>query len=229
MAKKKTEVAAPDPRQLELPKDWQPPPQMTPTELARANKVAKAHPTLVPTPGFLKSEASPEMADTSQANPLGPPPGARPDFIKDKKKVEKEFAPGATPEDEPRMIQLARKLMEQKTKKTEAAAAETAANKEIDSIETELTALMETEKIDLFRVGKLGTFSINPHNYPTVTSDVDLIRWLDDNGMGAIAKRTVHYQTLKGLVNELTKENKPIPDGVTNFVKPRVHTVKAKS
>lgn len=147
--------------------------------------------------------------------------GARPAYIKDKKPVEMDAS------NDLRMKELAVQLMEAKAKKKAAAEAEAAANKEIDAIDEELSQMMVTRGVDLFRINGIGTFFTQDINYPSVSNQDAFIEWLDTEGMGAIAKRTVHPQTLKGWVNDRLKEGQSISPYVNNFIKTRVSTRKA--
>jgi hypothetical protein len=147
--------------------------------------------------------------------------GKRPDFVKDKKPVAMDA------DNELHMKDLASRLSRCKLAKKELEAQVTELNKEIDAIDTELSELMQARGVDLFRISGVGTFFTQVVNYPSVSNTEEFVAWLDANGMGAMAKRTVHPQTLKGWVNDRLREGLDVGPHVNNFQKVRVNTRKA--
>ena len=145
----------------------------------------------------------------------------RPDFIKDKKPVEMDA------DNELRMKELAKQLMYEKSLKKEQEEAVKETNKRIDAIDEELSQMMVARGVDLFRIKELGTFFTQEVNYPSVSNNEEFIAWLDQNGMGAMAKRSVHPSTLKGWVNDRLKEGLEVSPHVNVFKKTRVNTRKA--
>lgn len=144
-----------------------------------------------------------------------------PSYIKPKKEKSEEVLSGS------RQHELGVNIMSLKSTKKELEETLTETNKEIDALETELTELMETSGVDLFRVAGVGTFFTQEHYYPTVNDKESFASWLDENGEGAIAVRSVHPQTLKSWVKARLAEGLELPPMVTNFIKRRVNTRKA--
>lgn len=149
----------------------------------------------------------------SQADAMAP---TRPAYVKDKKQVEVE----ATAD----MSELATKLIAAKNQKEELAEQLKAVNKEIDELDEKLADLMVAKKCDLFRVPNLGTFFTKTENYPNVVDPDGFIKWLDENGMGPMAPRSVHPSRLRGWVTEWLKDGKALPPSLNNFAKVRVNT-----
>ncbi len=142
-----------------------------------------------------------------------------PDYIKPKKKVEGEV------ESESEEQKLAIMLTEfyAAAKGFEARAEECWAD--YRETEQKLVALMTARGFDLFRIAGLATFSTKSSNHPSVTqgNQEAFNQWLDENGMGAIAKRSVHPQTLKGWVNDRLKNGEELPPMVSNFPTINIH------
>lgn len=143
-----------------------------------------------------------------------------PDFIpKEKKKVIGEPDEGSAEN------QYAVMLTELKAKEKEFEEAAKDCRKDYLEIEKKLVALMVARGFDMFRIKGLATFSTKAGNHPSVTqaNQEAFNAWLDANGMGAIAKRTVHPSTLKGWVNNWLSEGKPLPEMVSNFPTITIH------
>lgn len=151
---------------------------------------------------------------------------AKPAHIKAKTKIEHE----ARQDDE--LTQLTTAFLALYEEREDLRNREKEINKELDGYEDKETQivheglqsrignLLEAKGFDLVRTG-LGSFWPKPENHPSVSQDVmpDFLKFLDENGMGAIAKRTVHPQTLKGWVNDRLASNQPLPPEVNNVTK----------
>lgn len=183
--------------------------------------------------GVLRPEESKGFlrALRERGNPLAPlpKPAPVPDHIKPKTKVEHEVTDNDLKEMCARFVQLKDEKddLEEKLK---------AINKELDGWEDKETGevhaglhekiyeVMVAKGFDLVRVPALASFWPKPENYPSI-SENDMpyfIQWLDEHQMGMIAKRTVHWQTLKGWVNDRLKNNEEVPKMVNVAIKMKI-------
>ena len=89
----------------------------------------------------------------------------------------------------------------------------------IEQLEEKIKPVFTNTGLDKVNIIGLGTFSMEPKIYPRVEDEVKFKKWLGKNKLMSLVKETVHPSTLKGLVTERMKENKPYPDGVTVFTK----------
>lgn len=142
-----------------------------------------------------------------------------PSYIKPKEKVEADLDEAS---DE---AKLGKELMDLKDLKDHLESQLSETNAYIKNTEEKLAELMVAKKLDLFRSGGV-TYWTKPENHPHVKKEnLDaFIVWLDEHGHGAIAKRSVHPQTLKGWVNEELESGHALPKMVDNFVKTAVRT-----
>ena len=88
-----------------------------------------------------------------------------------------------------------------------------------DKVEQNLIMLFDAEKLQNLTLKGLGMFYISPSTFPKVEDEEKLHAWLKKNRLGALIKKKVVYQTLRGLVNERLKDNMTLPDGVTTYDK----------
>ena len=156
---------------------------------------------------------------------------SRPAYVKPKRSKAAEV------DEQDRLVELAKELHAKKARKAELEAELKDTNKAIDKLDEELGELMETRKVDLFRVAGYGTFYTQVKNYPSIVDPEEFINWLDAQGEGAMAKRTVHPSTLQAWVKERLENNLGLPkaksslgqeyDLINNFQKVRVGTRKA--
>jgi hypothetical protein len=168
-----------------------------------------------------------------RGNPLAvPKPASRPAYIKDKAKVEVDLVNADVEE----LKAMAKRFMELKEKKDELDEQLKEITKELDGWEDKMTGevhaglqermheYMLAKGFDLVRVPDLASFWPKPEEYPSVSQNdmPSFIEWLDKEQMGAIAKRTVHPQTLKGWVNDRRRENKPIPPMINTVIKMKI-------
>lgn len=159
----------------------------------------------------------------------------RPAHIKDKTKVEHEVSDDA-------YKALLKQFIELKDEKDDLEKRLKEINQALDGHEdketqvvheglhAKLFAWMESKGFDLVRINGLGSFWPKPENYPSVNTDEKpaLFEWLDAAGMGAIAKRDINWQTLKGWVNDRLAENKPLPPMVNVAIKMKIGFRRAK-
>lgn len=153
-----------------------------------------------------------------------------PAFIKPKTKNEQEFSDL----DERPEASLAKQIMALKEEKDSHEGRVKEINKELDGwddketgevhmgLHGKLAELLESKGIDLVRIKGLGSFWPASENRPNVVDKEGLIHWLDENGLGAMAKRDVHWQTLKAFVTDWLKENKPLPPYINNFIQTKI-------
>lgn len=143
----------------------------------------------------------------------------RPDYIKPRQETEVVVPEGATE------ASLGTELMRLKAAKEEAENKLSEIQRELDKTEEQLASLMEARKLDKFTAGGV-TFFTKEVNYPSVREDQKeaLFQWLDENGHGAIAKRSIHPSTLRSWVTDQIAEGEPLPSQISNFTKTRVNT-----
>lgn len=143
----------------------------------------------------------------------------KPSYIPDKKQAEVEL------EAVDSMAVLGRQLMALKEEKEELAEELKSVNSLIEEKENALSEMMVARSIDLFRVDGI-TFYTKEETYPSVKKDAleDFIVWLDSNGAGAIAKRSVHPMTLRAWVKERIENAQELPPQVSIFTKTEVNT-----
>lgn len=173
---------------------------------------------------------NPNEAGNVAQDPASVPAGSRPAYIKKKNPKAADLL------EQDQAVQLAKELFEAKTRKSELEDELKGTNKAIADLEDKLSELMETRHIDLFRVKGYGTFYTTIKNYPSVVDPDGFISWLDQNQMGAMAKRTVHPATLQAWVKSWLADGKPLPkaksstgqeyDLLNNYQRVRVGTRK---
>lgn len=87
---------------------------------------------------------------------------------------------------------------------------------EIEALKADITAQMEGLDIQNAKIEGVGTLylsslffvSLNKEN-PEAKSKI--VEWLDQNGLGALAPRTVNTRTLGGLYKERLEKNETVP------------------
>jgi septation ring formation regulator EzrA len=84
---------------------------------------------------------------------------------------------------------------------------------EIEQIGSELKAALEAEGVNKISVEGVGTVFVEAREYARVNKEnMDaFVSWLDANGEGALAKRTVQHQTLTAWYKEQSENDKPLP------------------
>lgn len=148
-----------------------------------------------------------------------------PEFMKPRKIKEGEADPES---DDGKLFETkGRQLMALKASKEEFKTRLSEVNEQIDALEKELADVMLAKGVDLFRVKGVGTFFTTVKNYASVTDKEGFIVWLDEQGMGAMAKRSVHPSTLNAWAKEWIEEGKQLPNSVNSFTKTEVSTRKA--
>lgn len=87
------------------------------------------------------------------------------------------------------------------------------AKAERDQIEAELREQLEADGVQSVKVEGVGTVYLEAKSYARIAEGKleDAVKWLDEHGEGAIAKRTVPHQTLSAWYNERTENDKPLP------------------
>lgn len=91
-------------------------------------------------------------------------------------------------------------------------------NKKFEQLSKYLADRMDTAEMTGFKVAGVGTVSIGNDNKPYQADKETFFKWLRETGNAGLIQETVHPMKLLGLVNEHTKNNKPLPPGVGNFV-----------
>jgi hypothetical protein len=83
---------------------------------------------------------------------------------------------------------------------------------ERDMIAQQLQKIMEEIGMSKFNLKEIGTFYLQATFYPLVTGDpVKVIEWLDGQGHGSIAPRTISKPAFKELYQQLVDGDKPLP------------------
>lgn len=126
--------------------------------------------------------------------------------------------PGAAGMD--RLTTLAARLLEHRERKDNLAAETKANNADIDAIEQAMCETMLSSELGKFTF-QGRTFFMSERTRVNGKADRrdDLIAYLDENGHGDLAKRSVNAQSLGALVRELRDENGGvIPDDLADLV-----------
>lgn len=122
---------------------------------------------------------------------------------------------------------LSQKFLELKQNAERAEEERKAFNVELELVERQLVALMDKQKLDKFSSHGYTFFTkVEPKPHVKHENLEAFMVWLDENGHGAIAKRSVHYQTLKAWVAHQMEANKEVPKLVDVFMKTAVRTRK---
>lgn len=125
---------------------------------------------------------------------------------------------------------LASQLLDLGEKLDAAEKAKKEANAAWEAKEKELADLMESSDLDKFTAyGHTFFTQVEPKPSVTQENNEAFIEWLDNNGHGAIAKRAVHYQTLKAWVKNQMENAQTVPPTVSVFMKTNVRTRKLPS
>lgn len=130
--------------------------------------------------------------------------------------------PGQTGMD--RLTTLAARLLEKRERKDTLAAENKANNAEIAELDAAMCEAMLTGELGKFTFRE-RTFFMTERTHVSSKADRrdDLLTWLDENGHGDIAKRSVNSQSLGSLVRELRDENGgTIPDDIVDMVNAHV-------
>lgn len=144
----------------------------------------------------------------------------KPDYIKDKKAVTVDV--GASSE----MAKMAEQLLDLKGLEDTLDGQLKDTRKQIEELENQLYDKMDNVGIDLFRAHD-NSFFTQLTDHPSVQSGKleEFINWLDANGHGTIAKRSIHPSTLKGWVGDQKSQNLPVPaEFVSVYQKKHVRT-----
>lgn len=144
---------------------------------------------------------------------------ARPNFIKDIDEDEPPLpAQGSLAEEARRLLELGFEIEELDSKRK-------SLNKTYESLELRLAEQMEDSQMTKFVVDGYTFFTqIEPKPSVSAGENEAFVAWLDNNGHGAIAKRSVHYQTLKAWVKNQLEGAQQIPAMVKVFMKTSVRT-----
>lgn len=83
---------------------------------------------------------------------------------------------------------------------------------ERDQLADALKSQMELEELTKFSLSELGTFFLQSMFFPKVVGDPDkAIEWLDENGAGMIAPRSVDNKRLKEFIEERLANDGALP------------------
>lgn len=102
---------------------------------------------------------------------------------------------------------------------------------EMDQIEAEMLPLMKELDAQNLKLEGVGTVYLQTTFYTSAIKgkEEELNSWLDQNGLGALAKRSVHPSTLKSEYQRWMEEDLPVPgpDLVTAFPKTEIRVRKS--
>jgi len=84
-------------------------------------------------------------------------------------------------------------------------------NEALEAVEARILYIANARGITQIRKEGVGLISVVPDPYPKVLNVEALIEWLDDNGHGGIAKRTVNFNTLRAWVKEQKENSNELP------------------
>lgn len=83
---------------------------------------------------------------------------------------------------------------------------------ERDLIAGQLKKIMEDVGLQRFNLKEIGTFYLQATFYPKIVGDpVKVIAWLDEQGSGDIAPRTIHKPAFKELYQNNAENDRPLP------------------
>lgn len=83
---------------------------------------------------------------------------------------------------------------------------------EKDQVALALKKIMEDVGMQRFNLSHIGTFYLQASFYPKVIGDpVTVIQWLDEQGAGNIAPRTIHKPSFKEFYQQQMENDKPLP------------------
>lgn len=151
------------------------------------------------------------MNETSAAK------GKRPAHIPAKARAEAEVS------SEDAVARSARELADLKDQEVRLDKALKEIRKTIEDKEGAAVELMRARGLDLFKINGVGSFWTQPHNYPTVKDRAAFLKWLRDTKQDALIKEDVPWPTLRAFVTERLGDAKPLPAGVENFTKMKMH------
>lgn len=102
---------------------------------------------------------------------------------------------------------------------------------EMSQIELELIPLMEELDAQNIKLDGIGTVYLQTRFYVRAIADQmeGLVGWLDQQGLGGMAKRSIHYQTLQSEYQKWSEQDQPLPpkELVEAFAKTEVRVRKA--
>lgn len=98
-------------------------------------------------------------------------------------------------------------------RKRELAIQEENLNNELAQLESEMIPLLEELDAQNINIAGVGTIYLQSSSYPSIVSGKtdEVITWLDSNGLGHLAKRTVHHKTLGAEYKRWENEDLPLP------------------
>lgn len=121
---------------------------------------------------------------------------------------------------------LAKKYSDLREEKRRLATRTKEINEEMGQIEPELVALLEDMGAQNVKLDGVGTVYLVVKTYVSVPAEHNdaFLAWLDERGLGALAKRQVNPKTLQAQYAEWEETDQPLPpaDVVTAFRKTEV-------
>jgi hypothetical protein len=109
-------------------------------------------------------------------------------------------------------VELANKYHKVREEKRELEARINDLDAERDQVAIELKKIMEDVGMQRFNLKGIGTFYLQASFYPKVIGDpVKVIEWLDSQGQGSIAPRTISKPAFKEMYQNAAENDKPLP------------------
>lgn len=112
-----------------------------------------------------------------------------------------------------RLSELSQNLLSLKDERRKLEEQDQLLKDEISQIEQELIPLLQDLDAQNVKLEGLGTIFLQTTAYvrPIKEREEDFIKWLDDKGLGDLAKRTIHHKTLTSAYNEWSETDQPLP------------------
>ncbi len=109
-------------------------------------------------------------------------------------------------------VQLGQKYFEIRNKKAELEKQINDLDAERDMIANQLKKIMEDVGMQRFNLKEIGTFYLQASFYPKIVGDpVKVIAWLDEQGFGDVAPRTIKGPAFKEMYKNNVENDKPLP------------------
>lgn len=122
---------------------------------------------------------------------------------------------------------LAKLLGERKSQKDELEAVISGYNVEIEALSQLLVAALEDQNIQKVELASGAVCYLQDTPYPQVRDREALMAWIKKTRMASLL--TIHYQTLKGLVNERLVNGQAAPPGVEVYLKTQARIRNSKN
>lgn len=83
----------------------------------------------------------------------------------------------------------------------------------LEALKRALVEDFEKQNATSMKIDGAGTLYLHRSEYPRVIADKleAFIEWLDANGHSALAKRTIHHQSLRAFYKEQVENEQPVP------------------